>query len=62
MPDLPKDFNLSILKKKISTCLWTRPRLTRMNRGALLQNGGSKRRAFSESDGKPWFKEAFYEI
>jgi hypothetical protein len=22
----------------------------------------SKRRAFSESDGKPWFKEAFNEI
>jgi hypothetical protein len=33
-----------------------------MNRGALCQNGGSKRRAFSESDGKLWFKDAFYEI
>jgi hypothetical protein len=33
-----------------------------MNRGALCQNGGAKRRAFSELDGKPWFKEAFYEI
>jgi hypothetical protein len=33
-----------------------------MNRGALSQNGGSKRRVFLESDGKPWFKEAFYEI
>jgi hypothetical protein len=25
-------------------------------------NGGSKRRAFSESDGKPRFKDTFYEI
>jgi hypothetical protein len=24
--------------------------------------GGSKRRVFSESDEKPWFKEAFNEI
>jgi hypothetical protein len=48
--------------RKISTCPWTCPKLTRTNRGALRQNGGSKRRAFSESDGKPWFKEAFYEI
>jgi hypothetical protein len=48
--------------RKISTCPWTRPRLTRTNRGALWQNGGSKRRAFSESNGKPWFKETFYEI
>jgi hypothetical protein len=28
----------------------------------LWQNGGSKRRAFSESDEKPWFKDTFYEI
>jgi hypothetical protein len=48
--------------RKISTCFWTHPRLTRTNRGALWQNSGSKRRAFSESDGKPWFKEAFNEI
>jgi hypothetical protein len=35
----------------ISTCSYrTRPRLTRANRGALWQNGGSKRRASSESD------------
>jgi hypothetical protein len=26
------------------------------------QNGGSKRRVFSESDWKPWFKEASNEI
>jgi hypothetical protein len=45
--------------REISTCLWTHPRLTRTNRGVLWQNGGSERRSFSESDGKPWFKEAF---
>jgi hypothetical protein len=33
-----------------------------MNRGALWLNGGSKRWAFLESDGKPWFKEASNEI
>jgi hypothetical protein len=33
-----------------------------MNRSALWQNGGSKRRAFSESDRKPWFKKASNEI
>jgi hypothetical protein len=33
-----------------------------MNRSALGQNGGSERRAFSESDGKPQFKEASNEI
>jgi hypothetical protein len=48
--------------REISTCLWTHPRLTRTNRGALWQNGGSKRRAFSESDGKPWFKESFMRL
>jgi hypothetical protein len=33
-----------------------------MNRSALSQNGGSDRRAFSESNGKPRFKEASNEI
>jgi hypothetical protein len=30
--------------------------------GALRENGGSKRRAFSDSDWKSWFKEASNEI
>jgi hypothetical protein len=41
---------------------WTRPRLTRMNRGALWQDGGSKRQASSELEWKPRFKDASYEI
>jgi hypothetical protein len=49
--------------RAFSTCSsWTRPRLTRTNRGALWQDGGSKRRASSELEWKPWFKEASYEI
>jgi hypothetical protein len=33
-----------------------------MNRSALWQNDGSERWVFSESDEKPWFKEASNEI
>jgi hypothetical protein len=44
--------------RAFSTCSsWTRPRLTRTNR-----SGGSKRRASSELERKPQFKEASYEI
>jgi hypothetical protein len=46
-----------------STCSsWTRPKLTRSNRSALWQDGGSKRRASLELERNPWFKEASYEI
>jgi hypothetical protein len=49
--------------RAFSTCSsWTHPRLTRTNKGALWQDGGSKRRASSELELKPRFKEASYEI
>jgi hypothetical protein len=49
--------------RAFSTCSsWTRPRLTRTNRSALWQEGGSKRRASSELERKPRFKEASNEI
>jgi hypothetical protein len=48
----PKYFNTEKPNRIVGLNRMPRPR----------QNGGSKRREFSESDRKPWFKEAFYEI
>jgi hypothetical protein len=49
--------------RPFSTCSsWTRPRLTRMNRGASWQDEGSERRTSSELEQKPRFKETINEI
>jgi hypothetical protein len=49
--------------RAFSTCSsWTRPMLTCTNRSVLWQDGGSKRRASSELERKPQFKEVSNEI